>query len=73
MRITTHFARNSEMTTLENVGQETFRHQSAMPEARGTADTMAEPNPPPVNPPRTHSQLYHHPCLRSRTDGRRRT
>ena len=31
----------------------------ARPEVRGTADTMAEPNSPPVNPPRTHSRLYH--------------
>ena len=32
---------------------------------------MTEPIPLPVNPPRTHSRLYHHPALR--TDGRRRT
>ena len=32
---------------------------------------MAEPIPLPVNPPRTHSRLYHHPALR--TGGRRRT
>ena len=34
---------------------------SARPEVRGTADTDGEPIPFPVNPPRTHSRLYHHP------------
>ena len=32
---------------------------------------MSEPIPLPLNPPRTHSRLYHHMCLR--TDGQWRT
>ena len=42
---------------------------SARPEVRGTADVgWRSLNPLPINPPRTHSRLYHHMCLR--TDGR---
>ena len=42
---------------------------SARPEVRGTADVgWRSLNPLPINPPRTHSRLYHHKCLR--TDGR---
>ena len=42
---------------------------SAMPEVRGTADVgWRSLNPLPINPPCTHSRLYHHMCLR--TDGR---
>ena len=45
---------------------------SARPEVRGTADVgWRSLNPLPINPPRTHSRLYHHMCLR--TDGRWRT
>ena len=38
---------------------------SARPVVRG--QQMAEPRlfPFPLNPPRTHSQLYHHMCLRT--------
>ena len=44
-------------------------HTSARPEVRGTADVgWRSLNPLPINPPRTHSRLYHHMCLR--TDGR---
>ena len=39
-----------------------------MPEVRGTADVgWRSLFPLPFNPPRTHSRLYHHMCLR--TDG----
>ena len=38
------------------------------PRYEGQLTRMAEPIPLPVNPPRTHSRLYHHPDLR--TDGR---
>ena len=42
---------------------------SARPEVRGTADVgWRSLKPLPINPPRTHSRLYHHMCLR--TDGR---
>ena len=42
---------------------------SARPEVRGTADVgWRSLNPLPINPPRTHSRLYHHMCLR--IDGR---
>ena len=45
---------------------------SARPEVRGTADVgWRSLIPLPINPPRTHSRLYHHMCLR--TDGRWRT
>ena len=45
---------------------------SARSEVRGTADVgWRSLNPLPINPPRTHSRLYHHMCLR--TDGRWRT
>ena len=38
---------------------------SAMPEVRGTADVgWRSLFPLPINPPRTHSRLYHHMCLR---------
>ena len=41
---------------------------SARPEVRGTADVGWQSLfPLPLNPPRTHSRLYHHMCLR--TDG----
>ena len=41
---------------------------SAMPEVRGTADVgWRSIFPLPLNPPLTHSRLYHHMCLR--TDG----
>ena len=41
---------------------------SARPEVRGTADVGWQSLfPLPFNPPRTHSRLYHHMCLR--TDG----
>ena len=41
---------------------------SAMPEVRGTADVgWRSLFPLPLNPPHTHSRLYHHMCLR--TDG----
>ena len=42
---------------------------SARPEVRETADVGWRIGlfPLPLNPPRTHSQLYHHMCLR--TDG----
>ena len=43
------------------MGQDT----SAMPEVRGTADVgWRSLIPLPFNPPRTHSRLYHHMCLR---------
>ena len=43
-------------------------HTSARPEIRGTADVgWRSLFPLPLNPPRTHSRLYHHMCLR--TDG----
>ena len=42
---------------------------SARPEVRGTADVgWRSLNPLPINPPRTHSRLYHHMFFR--TDGR---
>ena len=42
---------------------------SARPEVRGTADVgWRSLFLPPINPPRTHSRLYHHMC--TRTDGR---
>ena len=45
---------------------------SARPEVRGTADVgWRSLLPLPFNPPRTHSRLYHHMCLR--TDGQWRT
>ena len=44
-------------------------HTSARPEVRGTADVgWRSLNPLPINPPRTHSRLYHHMFFR--TDGR---
>ena len=47
-------------------------HTSARPEVRGTADVgWRSLFPLPLNPPRTHSRLYHHMCLR--TDGQLRT
>ena len=49
-----------------------YYNTSARPEVRGTADVgWRSLNPLPKNPPRTHSRLYHHMCLR--TDGRWRT
>ena len=37
-----------------------------MPEVRGTADVGGRSLfPLPLNPPRTHSRLYHHMCLRT--------
>ena len=43
-------------------------YTSARPEVRGTADVgWRSLFPLPLNPPRTHSRLYHHMCLR--TDG----
>ena len=46
-------------------------YTSAMPEVRGTADVgWRSLFPLPLNPPRTHSRLYHHMCLR--TDGHER-
>ena len=45
-----------------------LRNTSARPEVRGTADVgWRNLFPLPLNPPRTHSRLYHHMCLR--TDG----
>ena len=47
-------------------------HTSARPEVRGTADVgWRILFPLPLNPPRTHSRLYHHMCLW--TDGQWRT
>ena len=47
-----------------------LQNTSAMPEVRGTADVgWRSLFPLPFNPPRTHSRLYHHMCLRS-TDRR---
>ena len=47
----------------------TSAYTSARHEVRGTADVgWRSLNPLPINPPRTHSRLYHHMCLR--TDGR---
>ena len=41
-------------------------HASARPEVRGTADVgWRSLFPLPFNPPRTHSRLYHHMCLRT--------
>ena len=46
-----------------------LKNTSARPEVRGTADVgWRSLNPLPINPPSTHSRLYHHMCLR--TDGR---
>ena len=46
----------------------TLGDTSARPEVRGTADVgWRSLFPLPLNPPRTHSQLYHDMCLR--TDG----
>ena len=51
---------------------QTINDTSARPEVRGTADVgWRSLFPLPINPPRTHSRLYHHMCLR--TDGRWRT
>ena len=45
---------------------------SARPEVRGTVDVRWRSLfPLPLNPPRTHSRIYHHMCLR--TDGQWRT
>ena len=46
-------------------------YTSARPVERGTADVgWRSLSPLPLNPPRTHSRLYHHMCLR--TDGHER-
>ena len=46
-----------------------YFYTSARPEVRGTADVgWRSLFLPPINPPRTHSRLYHHMC--TRTDGR---
>ena len=43
-------------------------YTSVMPEVRGTADVgWRSLFPVQLNPPRTHSRIYHHMCLR--TDG----
>ena len=56
----------------DNNNYRNLKYTSARPEVRGTADVgWRSLNPLPINPPRTHSRLYHHMCLW--TDGRWRT
>ena len=52
-----------------------YKHQtSARPEVRGTADVgWRSLIPLPINPPRTHSRLYHHMCIRTDADAALRT
>ena len=41
-----------------------LQYTSARPEVRGTADVGCRSLfPLPLNPPRTHSRLYHHMCF----------
>ena len=48
-----------------NTKLQVYFETSARPEVRGTADVgWRSLNPLPINPPRTHSRLYHHMCLR---------
>ena len=54
---------------LYHVVKANLSRTSARPEVRGTADVgWRSLNPLPINPPRTHSRLYHHMFFR--TDGR---
>ena len=60
---------HSFLAAKEALAQAATLATSARPEVRGTADVgWRSLNPLPINPPRTHSRLYHHMCLR--TDGR---
>ena len=59
--------KNSITITTFNI-LDALKNTSAIPEVRGTADIgWRSLFPLPFNPPRTHSRLYHHMCLR--TDG----
>ena len=59
--------KNSITITTFNI-LDALKNTSAIPEVRGTADVgWRSLFPLPFNPPRTHSRLYHHMCLR--TDG----